>query len=71
MLRRVGVESAWRFRPGPDRALDHARALLDGGGIVCEVGFPVDDLAAAADDDAAATELAEQAVAVWRQKSVS
>lgn len=70
LMRRVGLESAWRFRPGNGRALDHVRALLDGGAIQAEVGFPADDLATAAESDEAASDLAQQAIEVWRHRSV-
>ena len=69
-LRRVGLDSAWRFRPGEGRAFGLARVLLDGGGIQHEVGFAAEDLALAATDDEALAELARQAVAEWRRQSL-
>jgi len=69
-LQRIGLDSAWRFRGGDGRVFGMARVTLDGGGIQHEVGFAAEDLAVAATDDEALAELARQAVAEWRRKSV-
>ena len=68
LFHRVGLESAWRFRPVESQPFGRARVLLDGGSILVEVGFEVEDLAIAANDDEALNELAIQAIAEWRQK---
>jgi hypothetical protein len=67
-LRRIGLDSSWRFMPGDGTAFGMARVLLRGGDIEAEVGFEGDDLAAAATDQSAVNELAGQAVAVWRAR---
>jgi len=69
-LRRIGMDSAWRFVPAEGQAFGLARATLTGGGLSVEVAFPVEDLAVAADDDGAVGELAQQAIATWRVQKV-
>ena len=69
-LARVGMDSAWRFRGGDGKTFSMAQVLLEGGGIEADVGFDAEDLAIAAQDDEAVAELAKQAVAEWRQRSV-
>ena len=68
LFHRVGLESAWRFRPVEGQPFGRARVLLDGGDILVEVGFEVEDLAVASRDDEALNELAIQAIAEWRRK---
>lgn len=68
-MRRVGMHTAWRFMPTEDRGFGMARVLLESGGIDVEVGFVVDDLAVAANDDEALNELALLAYEQWRQKT--
>jgi hypothetical protein len=69
-LRRVGLDSAWRFMPGEGTGFAMARVLLRGGEIEAEVGFEAEDLAVAADDPEAVAELARQAVAAWRSREI-
>jgi hypothetical protein len=69
-LRRIGLDSAWRFMPGPDAAFALARVTLRGGDVEAEVGFAAEDLALAASDDEAVGELARQAVAAWRRQEI-
>jgi hypothetical protein len=69
-MRRVGLDSAWRFMPGPGAAFALARVTLRGGDVEAEVGFAAEDLAVAAADDAAVGELARQAVAAWRSREI-
>lgn len=69
-LARIGMDSAWRFRGGEGKVFSTARVLLDGGGIEAEVGFAAEDLAVAANDHEAVGELAQQAVAEWRRRSL-
>ena len=65
-MRRVALDSAWRFIPAEGTAFGLARVLLRGGAIEAEVGFAAEDLAVAATDDEAVGELARQAVMTWR-----
>jgi hypothetical protein len=65
-MRRVGLDSAWRFVPAEGAAFGLARVTLRGGEVEAEVGFAVEDLAVAATDAEAVGELARQAVAQWR-----
>jgi hypothetical protein len=70
-LRRIGLDSAWRFIPGEGRSFQMARVRLTGGGdIEAEVGFDAEDLAVAATDSEAVAELAKQAVASWRSRDI-
>jgi len=69
-MRRIGLDSAWRFMPGEGAAFGLARVTLRGGDLEAEVGFAVEDLAAAAGDDEAVGELARQAVAAWRSQEL-
>jgi hypothetical protein len=70
-LRRIGLDSAWRFIPGEGESFHLARVLLTGGSdITVEVGFAAEDLALAATDPEAVSELARQAVANWRARDI-
>jgi hypothetical protein len=69
-MRRVGLDSAWRFLPGPGAAFAVARVTLRGGDVEAEVGFAAEDLAVAASDAEAVGELARQAVAAWRSREI-
>jgi hypothetical protein len=69
-MRRVGLDSAWRFLPGPGAAFAVARVTLRGGDVEAEVGFAAEDLAVASSDDEAVGELARQAVAAWRSREI-
>jgi hypothetical protein len=65
------MESSWRYLPGEGTAFHRAHVRLEGGGIVCEVGFEAADLAQAARDDGASGELAASAIAQWRSCNLS
>ena len=69
-MRRVGLDSAWRFMPGEGAAFSLARVTLRGGDVEAEVGFAAEDLAVAATDSEAVGELARQAVAAWRGQEI-
>ena len=69
-MRRIGLDSAWRFMPGPGVAFGLARVTLRGGEVEVEVGFAAEDLAVAAEDAEAVGELARQAVAAWRSREI-
>ena len=69
-MRRIGLDSSWRFMPGPGAAFALARVTLRGGDVEAEVAFPAEDLAAAATEDDAVGELASQAVAAWRSQEI-
>lgn len=69
-MARVGLMSAWRFQGGNGKVFHLARVQLDGGGILAEVGFAAEDLAVAAQDDEAVSELARQAIGEWRRLSL-
>ena len=69
-MRRVGLDSTWRFLPGPGAAFAVARVTLRGGEVEAEVGFAAEDLAVAAKDAEAVGELARQAVAAWRSREI-
>jgi hypothetical protein len=69
-MRRIGLDSAWRFMPGPGAAFALARVTLRGGEVEAEVAFTAEDLAVAATDDEAVGELASQAVAAWRSQEI-
>jgi hypothetical protein len=69
-MRRVGLDSAWRFMPGQGAAFALARVTLRGGDVEAEVGFAAEDLAVAATDADAVGELARQAVEAWRTQEI-
>jgi hypothetical protein len=69
-MRGIGLDSAWRFMPGPGAAFALARVTLRGGDFEAEVAFPTEDLAVAATDAEAVRELAGQAVAAWRSQEI-
>jgi hypothetical protein len=69
-MRRVGLDSAWRFLPGPGAAFALAQVTLRGGDVEAEVGFAAEDLALAATDAEAVGQLARQAVAAWRSQEI-